>query len=76
MAVAGAVGGVVAATLLSAFAPVGEARLADPDPGLAFDWPVAGLGALAAVAVVLARVSDDHGFLRPGQTAGSASSPR
>ena len=24
----------------------------------------------------LARVSDDHGFLRPGQTAGSASSPR
>ena len=24
----------------------------------------------------LARVSDDHGFLRPGQTAGSVSSPR
>jgi hypothetical protein len=40
--------------LLSAFAPVGEARLADPAPGLTFDWPVAGLGAVAAVAVVLA----------------------
>ena len=54
VALAGAAGGVFLATLLSAFAPVGEARLADPDPGLTFDWPVAGLGAVAAVAVVLA----------------------
>ncbi len=54
VAVAGAVGGIAAATLLSAFAPVGEARLADPDPGLTFDWPVAVLGAVAVVAVVLA----------------------
>jgi len=52
--VAGAVGGVIAATLLSAFVPVGEARLADPDPGLTLDWPVAAVGAVAAVAVVLA----------------------
>ena len=70
MAVAGAVGGVVAATLLSAFAPVGEARLADPDPGLAFDWPVAGLGALAAVAVVLALGVPSA--LRGAQARGSA----
>jgi hypothetical protein len=54
VALAGAAGGVILATLLSAFAPVGEARLADPAPGLNFDWPVAGLGAAAAVAVVLA----------------------
>jgi hypothetical protein len=54
VALAGVGGGVVLATLASAFAPVGEARLADPAPGLTFDWPVAGLGAVAAVAVVLA----------------------
>jgi FtsX-like permease family len=54
VALAGAAGGVGLATLLSAFAPVGEARLADPAPGLTFDWPVAVLGAVAAVAVVLA----------------------
>ncbi len=54
VALAGAVGGVVLATLLSAFAPVGEARLADPHPGLTVDWLVAILGAVAAVAVVLA----------------------
>jgi hypothetical protein len=54
VALAGAAGGVLLATLLSAFAPVGEARLADPAPGLSFDWPVAGLGVVVAVAVVLA----------------------
>src|SRR3984885_9660836 len=54
VALAGAAAGVVLATLLSAFAPVGEARLADPDPGLTVDWPVAVLGAVVAVAVVLA----------------------
>jgi putative ABC transport system permease protein len=54
VALAGAAGGVGLATLLPAFAPVGEARLADPAPGLTFDWPVAVLGAVAAVAVVLA----------------------
>jgi ABC-type lipoprotein release transport system permease subunit len=51
--VLGGLGGVVLATLLSAFVPVGEARLADPTPGLAFDWPVAGCGFAAAVAAVL-----------------------
>ena len=54
VAVAGAVGGIAVATLLSPLAPLGEARLADPAPGLAFDAPVFGLGALATVAVVLA----------------------
>lgn len=54
VALGGVAGGVGLATLLSAFAPVGEARLADPAPGLTFDWQVAGLGSVAAVAVVLA----------------------
>ena len=53
VAVAGAAGGVGVATLLSPFIPVGEARLADPAPGLAFDWPVAAAGAAAAVVAVL-----------------------
>ena len=54
VAVAGAGGGIVVATLLSPLAPLGEARLADPAPGLSFDAPVLGLGALTTVAVVLA----------------------
>jgi hypothetical protein len=53
VAVAGVAGGVGVATLLSLFVPVGEARLADPAPGLAFDWPVAAAVAAAAVAAVL-----------------------
>jgi FtsX-like permease family len=54
VAVAGAAGGIAVATLLSPLAPLGEARLADPVPGLSFDAPVFGLGALATVVVVLA----------------------
>jgi hypothetical protein len=54
VATGGAVGGVAVATLLSPLAPAGEARLADPAPGLAFDWPVAAAGAAAAVVLVLA----------------------
>jgi hypothetical protein len=54
VAVAGAAGGIALATLLSPLAPLGEARLADPAPGLSFDAPVFGLGALATVAVVIA----------------------
>ena len=54
VAVAGAAGGIAVATLLSPLAPLGEARLAEPAPGLSFDAPVLGLGALATVAAVLA----------------------
>ncbi|HEY2287709.1 MAG TPA: ABC transporter permease [Streptosporangiaceae bacterium] len=53
VAVAGAAAGIGLATLLSPLAPLGEARLAEPAPGLAFDAPVLGLGALVTVAVVL-----------------------
>jgi hypothetical protein len=53
-AAAGAGGGVALAALLSPLAPAGEARLAEPSPGLAFDTPVLVLGAVATVAAVLA----------------------
>ena len=72
VAVAGAAGGIALATLLSPLAPLGEARLAELTPGLSFDAPVFGLGALATVAVVLAlgvlpalRAARVHGASRP-----------
>ena len=51
--VAGAVGAVVIATLLSPIAPLGEARVAEGSTGITFDALVLTLGALATVAVVL-----------------------
>jgi hypothetical protein len=53
VAAAGAAGAMVLATLLSPLTPVGQARLAEPSPGLSFDAAVIGLGALATVAAVL-----------------------
>lgn len=49
----GAAGGVIIAFALSPLTPVGEARLAEPSTGLAFDPLVLLLGALATVVVVL-----------------------
>ena len=54
IAVAGAAGGVAIAVALSPIAPLGEARLADPAPGLRADWAVLGSGALATVVLLLA----------------------
>jgi hypothetical protein len=54
VALAGAAGAVVVAFALSPLAPVGEARLAEPSPGFAFDPLVLLLGALATVVVVVA----------------------
>jgi len=51
---AGAVGAVVLATLLSPIAPLGEARLAEGSTGVTFDSLVLLLGAFATVVVVLA----------------------
>jgi len=51
---AGAVGAVVIATLLSPIAPLGEARLAEGSTGVTFDSLVLLLGAFATVVVVLA----------------------
>jgi hypothetical protein len=54
IAAAGAAGGVAVAVALSPIAPLGEARLAEPAPGLQADGPVLGYGALATVLVLLA----------------------
>ena len=54
VAVAGAVGALIVATVLSPIAPLGEARTAEPSTGLSFDALVLPLGALAIVAIVLA----------------------
>ncbi len=53
MALIGAAGAVAVAFALSPLTPVGEARLAEPSTGLAFDPLVLLLGALATVVVVL-----------------------
>ena len=53
VALVGAAGAVVVAFALSPLTPVGEARLAEPSTGLAFDPLVLLLGALATVVVVL-----------------------
>ena len=54
VALAGAAGAVLVAFVLSPLAPVGEARLAEPSPGFAFDPLVLLLGALVMVVVVMA----------------------
>ncbi len=53
VALVGAAGAVIVAFALSPLTPVGEARLAEPSTGLAFDPLVLLLGALATVLVVL-----------------------
>jgi ABC-type lipoprotein release transport system permease subunit len=53
MAVVGAAGGVLLASVLSFFVPVGEARLADPTPGFSFDPLLLIGGAVFAVVLLL-----------------------
>ncbi len=53
LAVLGAVGGVALAAVLSVFTPVGEARVADPNPGFDFDALLLVGGAAIAVVVVV-----------------------
>jgi FtsX-like permease family len=53
VAVGGATVAVVGAWLASPIMPMGLARRAEPDPGLAADWPVLVGGGLAIVAMVL-----------------------
>jgi hypothetical protein len=53
VALVGTAGAVIVAFALSPLTPVGEARLAEPSTGLAFDPLVLLLGALATVVVVL-----------------------
>ena len=51
---AGALGAVVVATVVSPIAPLGEARVAESSTGIRFDPPVLVLGALATAIVVIA----------------------
>lgn len=55
--VAGAAGAIVVMYLASPLFPVGVARLAEPVPGLGFDAPVAGVGAIAFVVTVLTAIA-------------------
>jgi hypothetical protein len=53
----GAAVAVAAAVTLSPLTPIGVARRAELDPGVAADWPVLAAGALAIIALVAAGVS-------------------
>lgn len=58
LGVAGAAGAVLAAGLAvaaSPLMPIGAARLAEPSPGVSADWLVLSVGAVAIVALVVAR---------------------
>jgi ABC-type antimicrobial peptide transport system permease subunit len=54
VAVAGALGAVILALVASNWMPIGPARIAEPHPGIAADWFVLGLGAVAIIAIVVA----------------------
>jgi len=53
----GAALAVVIAVAASPLTPIGPARLAEPDPGLSVNGPVAGIGFAAIVVLLLARVA-------------------
>lgn len=54
LALVGVIGAVILAACLSVFTPVGEARLAEPDPGFQFNPLLLGGGAAVALLVVVA----------------------
>jgi hypothetical protein len=54
VAVVGAVLAAVVAAAASPLLPVGTARLAEPDPGLAVDWSIIGVGATLIAVVIVA----------------------
>ena len=54
-AVAGATLGVGGAIVASGWMPIGEASLAEPNPGIDADWLVLGVGWAAAVLLVTGR---------------------
>ena len=54
---AGTLLAVAVAALASPLMPIGPARVAEPHPGFSANWAVLGLGAIAVVVVVYARVA-------------------
>ena len=85
LALVGVVGGVCLAAGLSVFTPVGEARLADPNPGFDFDSLLLVGGAAIALVVVVALgtwpavrasrpvLSGDRPVVRPSRIVGAVS---
>jgi hypothetical protein len=71
---AGVTGGAVLAVALSPLTPVGEARLADPSTGFAFDGSILLPGALAAAVIVLALGRSRWGR-RPSASSARTSGP-
>ena len=66
-AAAGALVAVVVAAALSPLAPIGLARPAEPDPGVALDLAVLGAGVLVSVLLlVVVAAASTHRTLRPG----------
>ncbi|HEV3354790.1 MAG TPA: FtsX-like permease family protein [Acidimicrobiales bacterium] len=57
VATAGAVLAAVIAALASPYTPIGPARIAEPHPGFAINWAILGIGLLATVALLVARVA-------------------
>jgi ABC-type antimicrobial peptide transport system permease subunit len=57
VATAGAIGAVILAIVASRWMPIGPARLAEPHPGIATDWFVLGLGAVAIIALIVAGIT-------------------
>jgi hypothetical protein len=86
LAFAGVVGAVCLAAVLSVFTPVGEARLADPNPGFDFDTLLLVGGAALAFAVLAAlgiwpaarasmpEASDEGAVVRPSRIVAAVSS--
>jgi ABC-type lipoprotein release transport system permease subunit len=57
VAFAGAVVAVLVAIAASPYMPIGPARIAEPNPGISANWAVLGVGLLAIVILLVARVA-------------------
>jgi len=57
VATAGAIVAVVIAIAASGYMPIGPARIAEPHPGVSANWAILGLGFIAMVVLLVARVA-------------------
>ena len=57
VAAAGAVLAALLAIAASRYMPIGPARIAEPHPGIAVNWAILGLGVVATVVLLIARVA-------------------
>ncbi|GAC1544679.1 MAG: hypothetical protein NVS3B12_33450 [Acidimicrobiales bacterium] len=70
----GAAVGDAGAIALSAFMPIGPAKLAEPHPGLAINWVISGMGTFAIMATFVAAVAPSRGPVA-GHAGGPQSGP-